>query len=33
MRKLIFLWIALIAVSLQVFADEKVSFSASAPDG
>ncbi|RGN37352.1 BatD family protein [Bacteroides oleiciplenus] len=32
MRKLIFLWIALIAVSLQAFADEKVSFSASAPD-
>ena len=32
MRKLIFLWIALVAVSLQAFADEKVSFTASAPD-
>lgn len=32
MRKLIFLWIALIVVSLQAFADEKVSFTASAPD-
>lgn len=32
MRKLIFLWIALVAVSLQAFADDKVSFTASAPD-
>lgn len=32
MRKLIFLWIALITVGLQAFADEKVSFTASAPD-
>lgn len=32
MRKLIFLWIALLAVSLQAFADDKVSFTASAPD-
>lgn len=32
MRKLIFLWIALVTVSLQAFADDKVSFTASAPD-
>lgn len=32
MRKLIFLWIAMMAVSLQAFADDKVSFTASAPD-
>ena len=32
MRKIVFLWIALIMVSLHAFADEKVSFTASAPD-
>lgn len=32
MRKIVFLWIALLAVSLQAFADGKVSFTASAPD-
>lgn len=32
MRKLIFLLITLVAVSIQVFADGKVSFTASAPD-
>ena len=32
MRKLIFLWIALVAVSLQALANDKVSFTASAPD-
>ncbi|WP_291528687.1 BatD family protein [Bacteroides sp. UBA939] len=32
MRKLIFLWIALVTVCLQVYADDKVSFTASAPD-
>ena len=32
MRKLIFLWIALVVVSLQALADDKVSFTASAPD-
>ena len=31
MRKIVFLWIALIAVGMNVFADGKVSF-ASAPD-
>ena len=30
MRKIVFLWIALIMVSLHAFADEKVSFTASA---
>lgn len=30
MRKLIFLWIALVVVSLQALADDKVSFTASA---
>ena len=32
MRKLIFLWIALVVVSLQALANDKVSFTASAPD-
>ena len=32
MRKIVFLWIALIAVSMNAFADGKVSFTASAPD-
>lgn len=32
MRKIVFLWITLIAVSLHTFADGKVSFTASAPD-
>ena len=32
MRKIIFLWIVLTAVCATVFADEKVSFTASAPD-
>ena len=32
MRKLIFLWIALVTVTLHAFADEKVAFTASAPD-
>ena len=32
MRKIVFLWIALIAVGMNVFADGKVSFTASAPD-
>ena len=32
MRKIIFLWIALIATSLHAFADGKVTFTASAPD-
>lgn len=32
MRKIVFLWIALMAVSLYTFADGKVSFTASAPD-
>lgn len=32
MRKIIFLWLALIAVSMNTFADDKVSFTASAPD-
>lgn len=32
MRKTIFLWIALVTVCLQAFADDKVSFTASAPD-
>ena len=32
MRKLIFLWIALVIVSLQALANDKVSFTASAPD-
>lgn len=32
MRKLIFLWIALVTVALHAFADEKVAFTASAPD-
>lgn len=32
MRKLFFLWIALVAFSLQALADDKVSFTASAPD-
>ena len=32
MRKIVFLWIALIMVSLHAFADEKVSFTASSPD-
>lgn len=32
MRKLVFLWIALVAVSLQALANDKVSFTASAPD-
>lgn len=32
MRKLFFLWIALVAVSLQAYADDKVTFTASAPD-
>lgn len=32
MRKIVFLWIALMAVSLNTFADGKVSFTASAPD-
>lgn len=32
MRKIVFLWIALIAVSMHAFADGKVSFTASAPD-
>lgn len=32
MRKIIFLWIALIAVGMHAFADDKVSFTASAPD-
>lgn len=32
MRKLIFLWIALVTVALHAFADEKVAFMASAPD-
>lgn len=32
MRKLFFLWIALAAFSLQALADDKVSFTASAPD-
>lgn len=32
MRKIVFLWIMLIAVGMQVFADDKVSFTASAPD-
>ncbi|ADV44254.1 BatD family protein [Bacteroides helcogenes] len=32
MRKIVFLWIMLIVISIQVFADEKVSFVASAPD-
>lgn len=32
MRKLVFLWIALVVVSLQALANDKVSFTASAPD-
>lgn len=32
MRKIVFLWIVLIAVSMHAFADGKVSFTASAPD-
>lgn len=32
MRKIVFLWIMLIAVSMNTFADDKVSFTASAPD-
>ncbi len=32
MRKIIFLWITLIAISTQLYADDKVSFTASAPD-
>ena len=32
MRKIVFLWIALIAASMNAFADGKVSFTASAPD-
>lgn len=32
MRKIVFLWIAFIAVSIHAFADDKVSFTASAPD-
>ena len=32
MRKLMFLWIALVVVSLQALANDKVSFTASAPD-
>ena len=32
MRKLIFLWIALVVVSLQALANDKESFTASAPD-
>lgn len=32
MRKIVFLWIALMAISLHAFADSKVSFAASAPD-
>lgn len=32
MRKIVFLWIALIAISIHAFADGKVSFTASAPD-
>ncbi|WP_308757173.1 BatD family protein [uncultured Bacteroides sp.] len=32
MRKIIFLWIVLIAVGMHAFADDKVSFTASAPD-
>lgn len=32
MRKILFLWIMLIAVSMNTFADDKVSFTASAPD-
>ena len=32
MRKIVFLWIALIAVAMNVFADGKVSITASTPD-
>lgn len=32
MRKIVFLWIVLIAVGVNAFADDKVSFTASAPD-
>ena len=32
MRKSIFLWILLIVGSLQVFADDKISFTAAAPE-
>ena len=32
MRKIVFLWMVLITVSLHTFADGKVSFTASAPD-
>ncbi|WP_297645540.1 BatD family protein [uncultured Bacteroides sp.] len=32
MRKIVFLWIVLIAVGVDVFADGKISFTASAPD-
>lgn len=32
MRKIVFLWIVLVAVSINAFADGKVSFTASAPD-
>ena len=32
MRKIVFLWMALMIVSIHAFADGKVSFTASAPD-
>ncbi|WP_281643762.1 BatD family protein [Bacteroides zoogleoformans] len=32
MRKIVFLWMVLITVSVKLFADDKVSFTASAPD-
>ena len=32
MRKIVFLWIMLISVSIYAFADGKVSFTATAPD-
>ena len=32
MRKIVFLWIVLITVSVHTFADGKVTFTASAPD-
>ena len=32
MRKIVFLWIALFATALSSYADDKVTFTASAPD-